>query len=838
MMEQYIKEKITDISIIIPIYNQEDNIGDCVNLILEEIKNNLIAEIILINDGSVDKSGDICEYMAKQYPEVKYFYQENSGVSAARNCGIRNAKGKYIFYLDADDRLKKGSILALKRFFDSVQDEVDLITYRIDTILEGRVLSPHFRYQYLKESGVYDLREYPYIGQTTMNIVVKNYFENNVLFDENQTFSEDQKYCCEILKDKLKMGFCSEGSYIYYRSNSSSSSRLSGACYIFEQCTDFFEEMFDWYEHGEEVPAAFQGLFVNDFYWKLCCNILFPYHYEKFEFENAINRLKKLLSRCTNEIILNHPQIDFFEKYYILRLKNPKGLEPRIEKFCFGLADKDIITVYENSIEIVMTKCQVRQNTVIIAGFLKSVFFQFYEKEPTLCAIENDGSIIRKLKVFPSAHNYYLSHEETQRFWAFTYECNIEEVTKITFKMGIDGCWYPAHYYFMPCIPFSHRHKRYTYTNNGVKIHIDKMNNILISQNNVSERKKIWLYYDCAGVACDNGLIQFLHDYEKTDAVVRYYIVSDKRQKDYLPNNKCGIKWGSSQHKHLFLKCHKILTGFIEEENIIPFAKEDYDKYSGRFHFEVVYLQHGVLHFDMPWKYTPERIMADRVVVSTQLEAELFCRNGFKEKELLKYRMPRLESKKKSRANCRKILFAPSWRSYLVGKYQRHKWEKLEAKFKASTYFRNIQELLNNRNLIKFLEQNDYMLEMKLHPIFSMYKECFEINSRKIKLVENLDAIENYSVFITDISSYAYDYLYHGIPVFWFIPDEIEFKSGMNGYHNIGEKGYWDRVSTSADELVEQIHHYVCDEIYDGVQVQFYEKDSPTEKIYQEEIRR
>lgn len=73
-----------------------------------------------------------------------------------------------------------------------------------------------------------------------MNIAVKNRFADNVLFDENQTFSEDQKYCCDVLHRTLKMGFCKEGKYIYYRSSSSSSGRLSGSCYIFEQCMSFF----------------------------------------------------------------------------------------------------------------------------------------------------------------------------------------------------------------------------------------------------------------------------------------------------------------------------------------------------------------------------------------------------------------------------------------------------------------------------------------------------------------------------------------------------------------------------------------------------------------------
>lgn len=836
-MEPYVDKEEPDISVIIPIYNQEEHIEDCVNLILGETTGKLSVEILLINDGSKDNSATICAQMALLHPEVKCFHQENAGVSAARNQGILNAKGKYLLYLDADDRLAKGTIVKLKNFFDSVWNETDLITYRIDTIFEGKVLPPHFRYQYLQNSGVYDLRAYPYIGQTTMNIVVKNKFENNILFDENQTFSEDQKYCCEILKEKLKMGFCADGRYLYYRNNNSSSGRLSGACYIFEQCTSFFEQMFGWYREDEEVPAAFQGLYVNDFAWKLCCNILFPYHYEKTEYEQALQRLKRLLLRCSNEIILNHLQIDFFEKYYILRMKHPKALKYKIEASGFGLWNHNTCAVYENSVEIVMTKCQVRQNRVVIHGFLKTVFFQFYEGLPTLCALENDGALTRKLKLFPSAHNYYLSHELTQKFWAFVYECDVDEVHKVTFEMGLSGKWFPVHFYFMPCVPFSHERKQYTYVNNGVSIHIDKNNHILIHKTMSRREKNIWLYYDCAGVAYDNGLIQFLHDSEKKDGILRYYIVSDKRQKEYLPNKKSAIEWGSCGHKRLFLKCRKIITAFIEEGNIIPFSRNEYDKYAGKFHFEVVYLQHGVLHIDMPWKYTPERILADRVVVSTKQEAELFCKNGFRDCDLIKCRMPRFTERKEVDKESRKILFAQSWRSYLVGSYVNHQWGKLEGKFQTSTYYKNIQEFLQKRELEIFLEKYGYTMDVKLHPIFSMYETCFTIHSSRIHMVEHTEAVEKYKICITDISSLAYDYLFQKIPVFWFLPDAVEFKSGMNGYRNMAEADYWDKAATSAEALLQQLIRYLQDGVYDPMKVEFYENDSPAEKIYEEEIK-
>lgn len=832
-------EKETDVSVIIPIYNQESQIRQGIKALLREQTASCQIELLLVNDGSTDRSGEICRDLADRYPQVRCFEQDNRGVSAARNQGIRNARGKYLFYMDADDRLEPGTLGRVKNFFDTVEQEVDMVTYRIDTLYEGKLLAPHFRYQYLQDSGIYNLREYAYIGQTTMNIAVKNRFADNVLFDERQTFSEDQKYCCRVLRDTLKMGYCAEGRYIYCRNPGSASGRLSGACYVFEQCTALFEEVFSWYE--DEVPVAFQGLYVNDFYWKLCCNMLYPRHYTGAKYERAVQRLLTLLRRCGSEIILDHPHIDFFEKYYMLRLKGPDTMKWQIRSDGFGLFHQDICTVWENSVEIVMTRCAVRDGRVVVEGFLKTVFFQFYAKEPMLCAIEDNGRLTRKLPLRPSVHNYYLSHEKTQRFWAFSYECDPGQVQQVRFEMGIGDRWFPVHYYFMPCVPFSHKYRRYEYFSHGLKLRIDKEGTIYIRIVHGEQHNPIWLYYDCAGVAYDNGMLQFLHDSRQKDGIERYYIVSDARQWEQLPDRQWGVGWGSRKHKKLFRQCRKILTAYIEESNIIPYPADKYDQYAGNFSWEIVYLQHGVLHIDMPWKYSPERMLVDRVVVSTEQEEKLYERNGFRSRNLIKCRMPRfaaLPRQERARGNRgEKILYAPSWRSYLVGRYgQNHQWERMDGRFKASNYFLKMHKLLKDEGLQNLLEQYNMELDLKLHPIFEIYKEYFDDLPGRIHVVSRVGKTEEYDIFITDFSSYLYDYLFAGIPVFLYLPDEKEFRCGMNGYREMGEEDYWDKVNTEPEGLIKQIGDYLEQGIYEGLQADFYKCREPAEEIYRTEM--
>lgn len=89
------------ISVIIPVYKVEAYLKRCVDSVINQSYENI--EIILVDDGSPDKSGDICEQYAMEYENVRVIHQKNQGLSAARNTGIREARGMYVGFVDSDD---------------------------------------------------------------------------------------------------------------------------------------------------------------------------------------------------------------------------------------------------------------------------------------------------------------------------------------------------------------------------------------------------------------------------------------------------------------------------------------------------------------------------------------------------------------------------------------------------------------------------------------------------------------------------------------------------------------------------------------------------------------
>lgn len=114
-----------ELSIIIPVYNAEKYLPFCVESILAQTFCNF--EIILINDGSIDASGSICEYYAAKDLRIKVVHQSNCGVSMARNRGIEVCVGKFITFIDADDIIKP-TYLANFSYNDGIDFEIQGFT--------------------------------------------------------------------------------------------------------------------------------------------------------------------------------------------------------------------------------------------------------------------------------------------------------------------------------------------------------------------------------------------------------------------------------------------------------------------------------------------------------------------------------------------------------------------------------------------------------------------------------------------------------------------------------------------------------------------------------------
>lgn len=151
------------LSIIVPVYNIENYITRCIESLLNQEFSPNEYEIILINDGSTDNSGQICQHYTILYNNIILINQINQGVSAARNLGLEMARGKFICFVDGDDYLISNGLSIVFNSY-TLKDNPDV------TIYQRYIIKNHF--DYLAEEKIERQRgKRLFVGDTVQNFV-------------------------------------------------------------------------------------------------------------------------------------------------------------------------------------------------------------------------------------------------------------------------------------------------------------------------------------------------------------------------------------------------------------------------------------------------------------------------------------------------------------------------------------------------------------------------------------------------------------------------------------------------------------------------------------------
>ncbi len=206
------------LSIIIPAYNVGNTLKRCLESVLGQNIDD--CEIILVDDGSTDKSAQICDEAAAKDNRIKVIHQTNQGLSEARNSGLNVAKGEYITFVDSDDYLAADTYQPLIDRLDS-DKSIDFIEYsvyeRTGNILKEHVLQlPEFEYTDMRE---YWLSGHAYLHTYAWNKVYKRELFENVRYPKGKTF-EDVFTLPLILQNCKKVVTTEHGLY-YYKWNKS-----------------------------------------------------------------------------------------------------------------------------------------------------------------------------------------------------------------------------------------------------------------------------------------------------------------------------------------------------------------------------------------------------------------------------------------------------------------------------------------------------------------------------------------------------------------------------------------------------------------------------------------
>lgn len=229
MSEDKGETKMDDlISVIIPVYNSEIYIEDCIKSVLEQTYTRL--EVLIVDDGSLDKSKEICKRMSREDKRIRFVEQEHSGVSAARNRGMDEAEGKYFFFLDSDDIIH---VELLEKLYEILKKE------KIALAAEDYCYQRDDLYQYSNQSEK-EIAEYSIFNNENLLDVFNDatqklfygitgkMYESNVAkiirFDEALTNGEDTKFIYQTILSGVDAVIFHRNWY-YYRKPLGSASR-------------------------------------------------------------------------------------------------------------------------------------------------------------------------------------------------------------------------------------------------------------------------------------------------------------------------------------------------------------------------------------------------------------------------------------------------------------------------------------------------------------------------------------------------------------------------------------------------------------------------------------
>lgn len=218
---------MAEISVIVPVYKVEMFLSQCIKSILGQSFTDF--ELLLIDDGSPDLSGEICMEWAKKDSRIRVFHQKNSGVSAARNKGLSEAQGKYVVFVDSDDWVFPNYLEHLYALAGKGLVMQGYIRCNEDGVLEKEINAPkNGKYDLYDSETFFKGEDVDYLTSPWSKIFdLQLIKENRLCFDEQIHYGEDTLFvysyilCCEFIVT------AESADYVYRKLSSSLSTKIN-----------------------------------------------------------------------------------------------------------------------------------------------------------------------------------------------------------------------------------------------------------------------------------------------------------------------------------------------------------------------------------------------------------------------------------------------------------------------------------------------------------------------------------------------------------------------------------------------------------------------------------
>ena len=877
-------------SVVIPVYNVEGYLAETLDSVIGQsigFENNI--QIILVNDGSPDDSEKICLEYAKKYPDnILYLKQENKGVSAARNYGMQYVEGKYVNFLDSDDKWTSGSFQSVYDFFEKRRDKIDLVACP-QKFFEARDDYHWLFFKYEQGSRIIDvLEKYNYVQMHVTASFVKAEVLKTHRFDEKLKFAEDSKFVNSIILDKLKYGVVADALHLYRkRVNASSAIQNKGTSKEWYLDTpehyylELIQESLDKYG---TVLLYIQYLILYDFQWRLRDDLNGILTEEEQEWYKEW--LRKMLQYMDDDLICHLDKMYVEYKLYALSLKYGRDIRKELV-YRRGALYFDHIKMYSLQAKSLFSVdvLNIHEDCLELAGRIWCPF-----ADDLTITVENDRGesfpVTSKPAQFRKA---VIFGEEMMRVRGYEIRLPLEDAT--TYEVYGQYQDNMPQRLFIKLGKFSHLSpnvEQLYFHNNGFMVSTNPENTKLFVEKKrgwkhlAKEcallkrcfhdkkkaiagyrilahgirpflRKERWLVMERINVAGDNAehFYKYLKRAEEKDVKSRFTLSEDSV--DYEKMKAVGpVLPFRKFHYKLFVLLAKHIISSQGEDNIFNPWDDDSEYIRDLYKYNFVFLQHGIIKDDLSQWLNRFNKNLQMFVTSAKPEYESIL-NGdyFYDESVVKLTgLPRYDNLKQESAPQKTILILPTWRAALACRLNNDTGERIyNPLFKYSEFYRFYNALIHDERLLRVMQEKGYRGKFFLHTHHKVQLKDFTGNDIIEVMQDGIDYQEefrNNALLVTDFSSVAFDFAYLKKPVIYAQFDKDTFFQGQvysEGYFDYERDGLgpvcYDYEST-IEALIHAIENdCVLDPLYDERGNAFYRWfDQDNCKRVYDEIRR
>lgn len=295
------------ISIIVPVYNAENYLHRCVDSLLAQTF--LDFEILLVDDGSPDESGKICDEYAQKDERVLVFHKENGGVSSARQCGLDHAQGEYVIHVDPDDWVESDYLEKL--YAKALSDCADIVICDFSRVYSDHIKIEKVKYSLTPEECIASIFRGSMHASLCNKLVRKDlYTQHHINFPYGLNLMEDLAVLFRLFYFSKRVVYVNKSLYNYNKTNSNSyTSRFLNDKY----CEGYIDldalivSFFQSHSSSNDVLCAVRQKHIS-----LIASILF------YASDNFIETHKSYLHSCTVKEVIRYSSLSLHYKAIVL----------------------------------------------------------------------------------------------------------------------------------------------------------------------------------------------------------------------------------------------------------------------------------------------------------------------------------------------------------------------------------------------------------------------------------------------------------------------------------------------------------------------------------------